>query len=203
MKSTRRCSNILLAALIVIAVFATAMTVVLTTRDSNVAFATGGVLAIAEGMYDSYTDSKTFTYRGNQHSISDYTTNLLLQKGFVSVEWSDYQRIITVLEDNAITKIIPKELFANNGNYLYIGKEYGFFVKTEDFQSNKKSIVLVFEINTEGLDLQNAGMFSIEVKPLFQKMFLYLTSGNGICTFHNSTMSANYAITQALVIPFF
>lgn len=203
MKSTRRCSNILLVALIVIAVFATAMTVVLTTRDSNVAFATDGVLAIAEGMYDSYTDSKTFTYRGNQHSISDYTTNLLLQKGFVSVEWSDYQRIITVLEDNAITKIIPKELFANNGNYLYIGKEYGFFVKTEDFQSNKKSIVLVFEINTEGLDLQNAGMFSIEVKPLFQKMFLYLTSGNGICTFHNSTMSANYAITQALVIPFF
>lgn len=203
MRSTRRCSNILLVTLIIIAVFATAMTVVLTTRDSNVAFATDGVLAIAEGMYDSYTDSKTFTYRGNQHSISDYTTNLLLQKGFVSVEWSDYQRIITVVEDNAITKIIPKELFATNGNYLYIGKEYGFFVKTEDFQSNKKSIVLVFEINTEGLDLQNAGMFSIEVKPLFQKMFLYLTSGNGICTFHNSTMSANYAITQALVIPFF
>ena len=51
MKSTRRCSNILLVALIIIAVFATAMTVVLTTRDSNVAFAADGVLAIEEGMY--------------------------------------------------------------------------------------------------------------------------------------------------------
>ena len=54
MKNTRRCSNILLLAMIIIAVFATAMTVVLTTRDSNVAFATDGALGIAEGMYDSY-----------------------------------------------------------------------------------------------------------------------------------------------------
>lgn len=53
MRSTRRCSNILLVTLIIIAVFATAMTVVLTTRDSNVAFATDGVLAIEEGTYAS------------------------------------------------------------------------------------------------------------------------------------------------------
>lgn len=51
MRSTRRCSNILLVTLIIIAVFATAMTVVLTTQDSNVAFATDGVLAIGQGMY--------------------------------------------------------------------------------------------------------------------------------------------------------
>ncbi len=51
MKSTRRCSNILLVALIVIAVFATAMTAMLAMQDSNVAFATDGVFAIEEGMY--------------------------------------------------------------------------------------------------------------------------------------------------------
>lgn len=203
MKSTKRCSNILLVALIIIAVFATAMTVVLTTRDSNVAFATDGVLAIEEGMYDAYTDSKTFTYRGNNYSISDYTTNSLLQKGLVSVDTVDLKKVLSVSEDNAITKIIPKELFANNGNHLYIGKEYGFFVNTEDFESNKKSIVLVFEINTVGLDLQNAGMFSIEVKPIFQKAFLYLAQGSGTCKFHNSVIGAQYTISQPLVIPYF
>lgn len=49
MKSTRRCSNILLVALIVIAVFATAMTAMLAMQDSNVAFATDSVFAIEEG----------------------------------------------------------------------------------------------------------------------------------------------------------
>ena len=203
MRSTRRCSNILLVTLIIIAVFATAMTVVLTTQDSNVAFATDGVLAIEEGTYDAYTDSKTFTYRGNDYSISDYTTNSLLQKGLVSVDTVDLKKVLSVSEDNAITKIIPKELFATNGNHLYIGKEYGFFVNTEDFESNKKSIVMVFEINTVGLDLQNAGMFSIEVKPLFQKSFLYLAQGSGTCKFHNSLIGANYTISQPLVIPYF
>lgn len=133
--------------------------------------------------YDTYTDSKTFMWNGTQRSISDFINNDAIIKGNMSFSphpaaaSGGHVFSATITGDHPIVNVIPKQLFNTTGNHLHIGKEYGFFVNTVENTTigGKLSTVVVFEINTTGLDLNNNGIFAVEVKPIFQRQYRYVT----------------------------
>lgn len=131
-------------------------------------------ISISPSQYDTYTntDANLNNYNINQRmsSVAKFGKDLLL----------------SVWNDDEIVKIIPRELFTKNGEYLYIGKEYGFFVntfsdtyydsETETYSTsskNKHSYVLVFDI-TNDLHYQNSDTVQITVAPVFQYEYAYI-----------------------------
>lgn len=168
--------------------------------------------------YDTYTDSKTFTWNGTQQSISDFINNDTIIKGNMSFSphpaatSGGHVFSATITGDHPIVNVIPKQLFNTTGNHLHIGKEYGFFVNTVENTTigGKISTVVVFEINTTGLDLNNNGIFAVEVKPIFQRQYRYVTpemsvyrfigdSDHRIPDYYSGT--ATIGVTEDRVVP--
>ena len=88
--------------------------------------------------------------------------------------------ICTVDGDDPIVKIIPKELFERRGVYLHIGREYGFYVNTQKLEDNSnQSTVFVFDIEKKLLDPEYPSQYIIEIRPLFQYKYCFLTSDYG------------------------
>ncbi len=169
--------------------------------NASVAYADTSAFEFYQGKYDAYTDSDSFSYQNVTYTIGDYSGNAALSTGNATLTYdSDASGgyALSVSGDNAITQIVPKELFQNNGDFTYIGKEYGFFINTTDYvpAGNKKSTVMVFDIATAntGLDT-NAGVVEIKVEPLFQRQFVYLSPTNTQFRFANraTTDSIRYA----------
>lgn len=174
----------------------------------EVSYASDTEFNFYQGKYENYTDTDVFVYNGISYFIEGYADNAYLNYGNVTYErygtQSPYTYNLNVSGDNAITQIVPKELFMNAGNYLYIGKEYGFFINTAQYYpaGNMKSTVMVFDIETQNLDLDtNAGIITVITQPLFQKEYIYLSSeaskyyfrfGDGI----DYSQFANYTISD-------
>lgn len=149
----------------------------------EVSYASDTEFNFYQGKYDNYTDTDVFVYNNISYFIEGYADNAYLNHGNVTYErcgaQSPYTYNLNVSGDNAITQIVPKELFMNVGDYLYIGKEYGFFINTAQYYpaGNMKSTVMVFDIETQNLDLDtNAGIITVITQPLFQKEYIYLSS---------------------------
>ena len=179
----------------------------------KVAYADEPAFEFYQGKYDTYTDSDTFKYGNATYSLNAYPENSALSTGNVTISPNSSVSggyTVSVSGDNAITQIVPKELFQNNGDYTYIGKEYGFYVHTTDYApfGNKQSIVMVFDIATvnTGLDT-NAGVVEVKVEPLFQRKYVYLSSNNDQYRFDNRadgepTQYINYNIAgEGYVVP--
>ena len=168
--------------------------------------------------YDTYTDSKTFTWNGTQRSILDFINNDMIIKGNMSFSphpaaaSGGHVFSATITGDHPIVNVIPKQLFNTTGHHLHIGKEYGFFVNTVENTTigGKISTVVVFEINTTGLDLNNNGIFAVEVKPIFQRQYRYVTpemsvyrfigdSDHRIPDYYSGT--ATIGVTEDRVVP--
>lgn len=174
----------------------------------EVSYASDTEFDFYKGKYENYTDTDVFVYNGLSYFIEGYADNAYLNYGNVTYErygtQSPYTYNLNVSGDNAITQIVPKELFMNIGDYLYIGKEYGFFINTAQYYpaGNMKSTVMVFDIETQNLDLDtNAGIITVITQPLFQKEYIYLSSeaskyyfrsGDGI----DYSQFANYTISD-------
>jgi len=98
--------------------------------------------------------------------------------------------------DDDIVKIIPRQYFINRGTHLYVGKEYGYYIKTsaEKYENillntnqlsgesqNNDVQVLVFDIIT---NLQaDADLISVRVKPLFQYRYKYISQKENFFTY--------------------
>lgn len=116
-----------------------------------------------EGKVINFTDSDTFIYDNQTYSIYDYANSIYTGSLFGStMEYS--LNYYTIYSDDPIVNIIPKEYFFMCGVKTYIGKEYGFFIKTTNeiyydgnvsrMSNNYRSYVLVFDI-TNNTDLDN------------------------------------------------
>ena len=158
-----------------------------TVGDSNVVDS----IVINEDAHDNYTNSDQL-YGGNtNYTIQDYKTELYQTTSIIYSE--DASLRLSGGSDDPIVNIVPKALFANVGEYLHIGKEYGFFVKTFSGSNpsnggtvslvNNNSYVMVFDIENDN-DLENqAGVINLVIKPLFQYEYVYLknTSAYDFC----------------------
>ena len=61
--------------------------------------------------------------------------------------FKDYHLDDMIITDDPIVQIVPKELFFIQGEHLYMGKEYGFFVNTvKTIGGDSYADVLVFDI---------------------------------------------------------
>jgi len=109
---------------------------------------------IQANTYDSYTD-----YDGIIHLyVDNYLGEYKLDDG-----WT--------ISDDPIVRIVPKELFFIPGEHIYIGKEYGFFVRVEQDRFNLLDYatdVLVFDITHETPSFPSFTTGSSKVTPLFQ-----------------------------------
>lgn len=108
---------------------------------------------IQANQYDSYTDDD-----GIIHSYVDYYFGECeLPNGYTS--------------DDPIVRIVPKELFFIPGEHIYVGKEYGFFVKviTDRFNTaDYATDVMVFNISHITPSFPSNTTGSSRVTPLFQ-----------------------------------
>ncbi len=109
---------------------------------------------VAANSYDSYTDSD-----GIIHSyVSDYFGEYYLDD-----DWT--------ITDDPIVNIIPKNLCFILGEHIYVGKEYGFFIRvvvdtmdTDDYAAD----ILVFDISHSTPSFTTTETGSSRVTPLFQ-----------------------------------
>ncbi|MEG2014755.1 MAG: hypothetical protein RR086_03395, partial [Clostridia bacterium] len=146
-----------------------ALTLIILVSPSEVTYAeTASSLQqkIDSGAYSSYTDSDCLL--GKSATIVDYagTQN----------EW----KLTNALNnyDNAITEIVPREMFETVGTYLCVGKEYGFYVNTISCSKNQNvwnvSTVLVFDIKYD-TSVKLDGTYEVSVQNLFCHDYFYLT----------------------------
>lgn len=117
---------------------------------------------IADNTFDSYTN--------NDGIIRQYVDDYFLQ----SHHEDDY------ITDDAIISIVPKSLFFIPGEHLYVGKEYGFFVRVVPdvlFINDYAADVMVFDITHTSPSFPSETTGSVKVEPLFQYKYR-ATSGN-------------------------
>ena len=67
------------------------------------------------------------------------------------IDYEGVELTLYTTTDDAIVKIVPKAYFMTPGDTLYIGREYGFYIHTENCadiagSNNMYSTVLVFDI---------------------------------------------------------
>lgn len=203
---------------LLIAIMLIALCISIMVQPSQVAFASA--LIIEEGKYDSYTDSDDFVYKNATYTIQSYIDSGISADNVTFAKNPSYNGLnamynMAISGDDAIVKIIPKELLKTNGDWLYVGREYGFFVHTENavdlggnYTNNKLSTVFVFDIVLSGLDMSNQGLISYEVKPLFQREYQYLIPNSDTYYFdydedvYESVVgaSATYSIASDVVV---
>ena len=83
--------------------------------------------------------------------------------------------VLVANNDDPIVQIIPKSLFKQeNDGIVYVGREYGFFIKTEPWTDGVLlSTVSVFDIINEYNEDYLKAQVRFGVKNLFQREFVY------------------------------
>ena len=199
---------------LLLAILLCSVVCVLVTTKPQIAFADDAPVVFEQYKYDNYTDTDTFVYKGNTYNIRQFNDSEVLKRGNAKyVEYSNPSHYRFEIDgDNAIVQIVPKELFNLVGDHLYIGKEYGFFIHTEELKPypNKVSTVLIFDIIMENLDLNNdSGIVKVTVEPIIQREFVYLSKSQNRYFFRDTTHGSlsgfeeHYEITEDYVIPHF
>jgi|GEM_PF-5120861 len=119
--------------------------------------------------YDSYTDTDSYiksyldVYQGKSQSYYSGVSD-------------------TPYTDDPITRIIPKQLFTTSDKtYSYLGKEYGFFIKSGSISNSYYiSSYLVFDIDVVEPypgRTNNSPAPSVTVRPLFSGTVKYINGG--------------------------
>ncbi|MDR2266781.1 MAG: hypothetical protein LBE09_04265 [Christensenellaceae bacterium] len=152
--------------------------------------------------FDNYTNSDLLYQPNPQETglgINDYKNQLY--KNGSSASQSNEIVNVNVVADDPIVKIVPRQLFERRGEYLHIGREYGFFVSTSRFNTYaNKSVVLVFDIIK--YPLNNSGypsQYVIEIKPIFEYAYHYLTDNDNYSS-GDSLLKYNVASLSSVVV---
>ena len=148
----------------------------------------------ASHLYDAYTDDDFFVWENETYTIQEYSSSL---KEYTSIIGTNpglanlfgASAIYTEEKEHAISyfsveitgndpiiEIVPKSLFMAEGQTLFIGREYGFFINTEnDSRSNiLHSTVLLFDITNQTNLPQTNDRLLFTVKVLFEMEYIYL-----------------------------
>lgn len=106
--------------------------------DIEIAYASNSLPNDLEKLNSMYTS--TDSIYGTDLTIREYTEKLYNTKTYLSLDdykWpldvtnlNKIQPQMTIGGDDNIIRIIPRNYFINRGEYLYIGKEYGYYIKT-------------------------------------------------------------------------
>ena len=108
-----------------------------------------------------FTQSKVFSIDGEEKNITQYEQYLM-----------DHFRYGSDMEDTYdewISKIVPIELFSVKAEeFLYIGKEYGFFFDY-DWDENEYLIYLILH----DIDVETSGQIMRKITPLFYEKYLF------------------------------
>lgn len=141
-----------------------------------------------EEMAAAYTNDDNFKYYTDYSSIQSYSESAHKYKN--NLDYGDlFAATVSfgiayynVQGDDAIVEIIPKSYFCFEGTTTYIGKEYGFFIKTvketyydgivSGTTSNYRSYVIVFDIINSTNLAQNTDRAIFTVKVLFSMEFI-------------------------------
>ena len=166
-----------------------------TMSDSNQAF------TYIDGEFDHYTDSD-FLLGDLSNTIFTYKENCWKSQ----IEVNDN---LNVLDDDPIIKIIPKDFFAHQGEYFYIGNEYAFFVKTVIINSlmNMSNVLIIdIERNYDLSSLETPSQVIHKIKPIFQSNFSYLNTPDSlefpsVCHIINHSGKDNVVIPTPIVYP--
>lgn len=149
---------------------------------------------------NAYMDSDML-YGDSTKNINDYNTLIGQNAAIVATLYSGAFRFSinhSLVEDD-ITKIIPKDYFYIEGNHLEIGKEYGFYIKTQWYLDHYESVALVFDIITNTNFVQTIDRIKIQVKPIFQYEYIGLIKG--LTSVQVDNMLIQYNIDDNLVVP--
>lgn len=190
--------------------------------DENIAYAEAEQFEIIEGMYDNYTNSDSLLNNSTKN-INNYPTDTTLYRSTSNISRNNGVFSLSISDDDPIVQIVPKELFYYIGEHLYIGKEYGFFVKTiaesydykdanDDWQCsisdyNIKSTVIVFDINTLYDMVETIDRFIVSVTPLYQYEYAYIAPQASFLTLATTVnenrfdKQINYSIDTAMIVP--
>ena len=82
---------------------------------------------------------------------------------------------INISADDNIVKIVPKELFKNEGQKLYIGRKYGFYITTRKAKKYDfvYSTVVLFG-TTPDISTNNDYIFSLQITTLMEMDYCYV-----------------------------
>lgn len=138
---------------------------------------------------DSYVNSKQTVLRNSYDKYTDFDGIL---DDYVSIYQDKVHRytgggLPTESCDDPIVNLIPRALFVSRNTYSYIGKEYGFFVKTIQYRgTDNVSEFILFDIETAVPypgRLNNVDPPSVTIKPVFSGKIKYLTSRNNLVVY--------------------
>ncbi len=204
-------SSKVLLTLLIIFIIITILSVIGLTKTAT---------AYASNALSNNIDETNFTYSdtdniyGTNLTIRDYSENLYNTKTYLTLD--DYnwpidftkpfiiQPKMTVGGDDDIIRIIPRNYFTNRGKYLYIGKEYGYYINTvaENYENiyynpdklsgeskNNDVQVFVFDITT---NLHaDADLVTVRIEPLFQYRYKYITANENCFTYGISVKNSS------------
>lgn len=109
---------------------------------------------VAANSYDSYTNTDGIIHSYESNYFGEY---------FLEDDWT--------ITDDPIVNIIPKELCFILGEHIYVGKEYGFFIRVvvDTIAPSDYAVdVLVFDITHSTPSFTTTETGSSKVTPLFQ-----------------------------------
>lgn len=201
-KRLNKNKNLILMLIIMFAAVFSAATF-LTLNHKNVYAETTNNNAEELLTYDDYTNSD-YLLNSNNQTIFDYcseTSPLFATKARIQGSNKSYLNLIGNTDDD-IVKIVPKSLFAIEGEELYVGDEYGFYINTSNREDSLFSTVLVFDIYTSTNLVETVDNVVLQVKPIFQYNYIYLFAENDSFKYIQDEINCNivYSIEEDIVV---
>ena len=146
---------------------------------------------------------------GGKSNVRQGLENYLEDEYLTTTTWEKSPNAqLNVLGEDPIVNYIPKSAFTNDGEHLYVGRDYGYFVYTfvnkwdtdQLTFVNKQSVVLVFLIDYDDRDyyLTTKDTFHYTIQPLFQREYLTLmpNDSNGYIGLADAAEFSSY-VTQS------
>ena len=181
-------------------------------------------------LYDAYTDDDFFTWENETYTIQDYSASLKNQMFGAALDpdlpdlfgsTAEYASAgrdaldVAAYGNDPIVEIVPEELFAAEGQTLYIGREYGFYIFTEQSDPDSDALystVLLFDLVNETDPDQTNDRLIFSVQVLFEVNYVCLPAGtasfetteepaDGPLLSDSITVEVTEAPNEAVVIP--
>jgi hypothetical protein len=131
----------------------------------------------------SFTEDDLFSYMDVNYNLNDYKNSINIDEGLFGCTISNENGMYYITGDDPIVNIIPKEYFYMLGSHTFIGREYGFFIRTINevyrndlyelvTSTNYRSYVIVFDITNDTNVIKNVDKAIFTVTNLFSLEFI-------------------------------
>lgn len=117
--------------------------------------------------------SKPTSYAYKKDDTRFYLPGKLFQQGCFYHGTNNEYVSVSISADDTITKIVPRQLFTEEGEKFYLGKEYGFYVNTRTVKKQNITTVVLLDVFTDR-PTENDYMASLRVEILLKVEYYYL-----------------------------